>query len=52
LATVTDRSVSFDELMRDPEADDGPATEAKSKGKKAKKAASAAKKKAEGPPEG
>lgn len=52
LATVTDRIVSFDELMRDAEADDEPAAEAESKGRKAKKAASAAKKKADGPPEG
>ena len=52
LASVTDRIVSFDELMRDPEADDEPASEAKSKGKKAKSAASAAKKKADEPPEG
>ena len=52
LANVTDRIVSFDELMRDPDADDKPATEAKSKDKKAKKAGSAVKKKAEEPPEG
>jgi len=33
MADVTDRVVDFDELMRDPEADAEPATEAKSKGK-------------------
>jgi trigger factor len=52
MANVTDRIVSFDELMRDPEADGEPVTEAKTKGKKTTKAKSAATKKAKQPPEG